>query len=288
MKKLRFNHIFLTLVAALALFTVSCTEDGENLTGSLNTEFDIVQDDATFDAEFDAIDYEVQRVMNADDGGRGAAGTGERQEDPCATVTVDRDNRTVTVDFGEENCEGLDGKLRRGKIIITHTGRFRDQDATTTVTFEGFFVNDHQVEGTRTIENLGPNEEGYLQQRITLTGGKITAPDGKFISREATWTRTWIRGNNPSEDEYLHEGSASGVNRRGIDYNVEITEPLKRKRACFRERIPFPVEGVKSITATNSEGETFTRTIDYGDGECDDLVMVTRNGEGPFEVKLRR
>ena len=287
MKKTNFNLKSLVLLTLLSLLAFSCSQEADTLNEE-DTDFEVVQDDATADAAFDAIDYEVQRIMNADEGGRESAGTGERAEDPCAVITFDLPNKTVTVNFGDENCEGLDGKMRRGKIMITYTGKFRDQNASSAVTFVDFFVNDHQLEGTRTISNIGANAEGYLQQQITLVNGKITLTNGKTITREANWTRTWIRGSNPSEDEYLHEGSASGSTRNGITFTVEITEPLKRKRACFAERIPFPVEGSKTITATNSEGATFIRTVDYGNGECDNLVMVTRNGNGPFEVALQR
>ncbi len=276
---------FSALALGLLVFLNSCTEDEDP---AVTIDEETLIDEAIADEAWDDIDYEVQRVMNFDDGGRELGGSGERQNDPCATVTRDRETKTVTVDYGTENCEGLDGRFRRGKIVISYTGSFRKSNATQTVTFEDYFVNDRKVEGSRAITNLGPNEEGYLQQQITLTNGKLTLTDGRKITRQATWIRTWVRGNNPQEDEYLITGSASGINRNGTTWQVEVTKALVKKRACYSDRVPFPVEGIRSYSLEKTDGSTSAIVLDYGNGDCDNLALVTKDGRGPFEIELKR
>lgn len=284
MKKLLIEKCCFYVVIA-AIFATSCTESEDNMIQESNIEEDVTISEAEAEITFDEVDYEIQRINNITDNGRITAGNGERTEDPCAQVTRDRETRITTINFGTENCEGLDGKMRRGKIIIVHTGTFREQNATFSTTFENFFVNDRGVEGTRIISNKGTDEDGYLVQEITLEGGKITFLDGTMFTRDASWTRTWIRGNNPSEDVYSHFGNATGTTRKGYDYTVIIEEnnAVMKKRACAKDRVRIPVAGIKTITATK-EDVTHTREVDFGSGECDNSINVTINGNSINEV----
>ncbi|NJN42253.1 MAG: hypothetical protein HC811_08570 [Flammeovirgaceae bacterium] len=75
-------------------------------------------------------------------------------------------------------------------------------------------------------------------------------------------------------DQWIVTGTASGINRHGVEYSMEIIKPLVYKRRCvFELKIVLPVEGTKVFT---SEGKEVI--IDFGDGECDNLVTVTVNG----------
>ncbi len=57
---------------------------------------------------------------------------------------------------------------------------------------------------------------------------------------------------------------------------MSITTPLIYKRGCF-----YPVSGTISIETDGEE----TKTIDYGDGECDNLITVTI-GDVTEEIEL--
>ena len=86
------------------------------------------------------------------------------------------------------------------------------------------------------------------------------------------------------EDYATLDGSASGVNQEGSTYTIEITETLVFKRACQPGRVFFPVQGEKVITVGEEEV-----IVDYGDGECDNLVRWTKDGETEEkEIEVRR
>ena len=63
------------------------------------------------------------------------------EEDSCPVITYYRNSepRKMIIDFGSE-CEGKDGKVRSGKIIITSSS-FEDMMVTRTKTFENFSVD---------------------------------------------------------------------------------------------------------------------------------------------------
>ena len=79
------------------------------------------------------------------------------------------------------------------------------------------------------------------------------------------------------DDECLITGDASGTTYKGFTYNNTIISALHWKRVCR-----FFVSGVIGI---NREGmEPFE--LDYGDGECDAIAVVRREGEEK-EITLR-
>ena len=196
----------------------------------------------------------------------------------CATIThdslVNSDLDTVTVDFGTTNCTCADGRNRRGKVIVTYTGRYRDSLTTITVGFNNYFVNDNQVLGTKTIVNNGHNAAGHLVYTITVNGQIIKANNGGTISWTANKVREWTAGENTmqwSDDMYSITGSASGTGANGTSYTANITSPLIRNMALGCRR--HFVQGTFELTPSNKP----MRTVDFGTGACDDIATVTIN-----------
>ncbi len=189
---------------------------------------------------------------------------------PCVTVIVDSGSnpKKVTIDFGTVNCLGNDGKNRRGKIIITHSGKFRDIGSVMTVTTQDFYVNDNKVELTKTVTCTAA-----LTWTIEVKNGKITlANGGGTITWSTSRTRKMIAGAlTPfilSDDKYEVTGSASGTNRGGIAYTMNITTPLLVDFSCAKSRV---TKGVITFTAAGKAD----RSIDFGNGTCDDEAVVT-------------
>ena len=184
---------------------------------------------------------------------------------------------TVVLDFGTEGCLDLKGNTRKGSITLIYSG---DRRISHTVIFTDFYLNGKSIEGTRTVNrtSLLP-----LTTEITLTDGKITWPDNSFATREASHTRIYnIDLQNPQSETIVIQrgGSATGVNRKGRNYSVEITKDIVFKRGCVELPIFIPVSGTKVIQAGAR-----TITIDYGDGSCDNKATITVNGESK-EISL--
>ena len=201
---------------------------------------------------------------------------------------------TLTVDFGTAGCTDKKGNVRTGKIIIIFTpGKRLYPGFSNTVTFVDFKINGVKVEGTRTVKNVSPNLDGDITYEITLTGGKLTFPDGTTATRETHHFRQWFRNGTPlvlSDDQQKILASftapnststtstASGTNRKGYSYQMQVTKDIVYKVSCLETKIFIPVSGTKTLTVTKGTN-TAQITVDYGDGTCDKIVTITINGK---------
>ena len=207
--------------------------------------------------------------------------------DTCAIITV-LDTamggwpKELTIDFGTGCTSSKDFRTRKGKVIATFYGKYKDSGTVITVTTDSFFVNDYMIEGADTITNNGLNANSNLTFSIDVSGGKVTTPLGEVITWESSRTIEWIEGDDtpwPSicDDVYLINGSANGTNRKGRIFTVNITAPL-RKEICCRHIVSGELEVIPDGLAT--------RTIKYVDqGNCSVIAIVTVNGK-EFIVQL--
>lgn len=206
----------------------------------------------------------------------------------CATISFDTASspRTLTIDFGATNCLCGDGNYRKGRILVSWTGPYRDSGSVRTITFDNYFVNYNQILGTKTVTNNGTNASGHPVYTVTVSGSIIWDPQyfggGGTSTYSSTRTREWSAGYNTlawSDDVYLISGTASGTTRIGSSYTMSTSEALK-KEIGFRHF----TDGVLNFTPSGK----FTRVIDYGyvNGGRDNLAQVTINGY-TFTVQLK-
>ncbi len=199
----------------------------------------------------------------------------------CATITVNPPvtdptfPKTVTVDFGATNCTDAYGVERRGVVEAVITGLYRDAGTVITVTPQNYYVNDYKIEGTKTVTNNGQNASGNTYFTIAIDNAKITYPNGDEITYESDRVREWVVGENTQgllgiyDDEYDITGTASGVNREGRAFDLTITSPLRVAVICH---------WIKSGTIEIQPQDLHLRTVDFGNGDCDDDATVTING----------
>lgn len=291
MKKFRFSTLPVYFLAAL--FTVACQEN-PNLQ---NLDSDVAEDALIADAAYDDIFLEVDAVMNLMDeqGYEQSSLKSAPDQEACVVITIVSDGdafwpRTITVDYGD-GCDisrynDSRERVRKGKIIIKISGPMWQEGSSREVTFEDFYINEHKVEGRRTVTNEGLWEDGdyaglwYFS--VTLDGGTVTTPEGQMISKDVNRTRTFVEGFDTkwdTRDDIWHlNGIATGVNRAGIAFSREITSPLWKEIGCR-----FITRGTVLIEA---EGRPDV-ILDYGEGDCDPLATLTMEGETK-EIRLRR
>jgi hypothetical protein len=175
------------------------------------------------------------------------------------TKTNTLDSTTVTIDFGTNNCLCKDQKYRRGKIIIHALANKKWAKAETV----NFYVNDNLIEGTRIIARSS------LLEVSVIGSTKITLGDSTTISedfnRSITLTEGYTTPSNTEDDVFSITGSTSGLSKKGA-YTTEIVSPLKRKRTCVNI-----VSGVVKIKMDKK----LDRLIDFGTGDCDNLVTLS-------------
>lgn len=204
----------------------------------------------------------------------------------CGTLSItpfDTINwpKTVTLDFGNSNCIGNDGRSRRGKIIAVYSHWLRDPGTTVTVNFDDYFVNDHEVLGTKTYTNNGYNAENHLTFTVSFPNCQIVKPNnGGTISWSTTRVHEWSAGETtftPLDDVWDVTGSANGTSADGVDFSLNIVQELNVKYGCRWIRsgiLDMDIEGLNTIT------------VNYGNGTCDANATCTYDGvDYPFVMQ---
>lgn len=266
----------LSLLVFFSAFVISCNDESRL---TLKDSQDIAEDALT-DSYFEDADDMSSLALQSDAATAGGATSPSNRQisvsdsrfchDVVVTITMSPNATqevpvgTITIDFGP-GCTDPRGNVRTGIITVNFNGRRFQPGSTVVWTTTNYTINGIQLEGTRTLTNITGSTEESPKFQIELEGGKATFPDETMATREASFTREWIRAANPVNDEMRLNGNASGTNRTGLAYTMNIQETLVFKRGCG-----FPVSGIKIYT---KEGKQIT--IDYGDGTCDRQVTYT-------------
>ena len=274
--------LLLSLTLFLAAMTFTACEKNEDDNTNTTLTVKAAEDEALADTYWNAIDSDIDFVSDLMENNGFKSVT-----DTCPMIIVDHPDsvffpRTITIDYGDNYCETWNGRLKKGKIIIHITNRMHLEGSVRTVTLEGFYINEHHIEGLKTLTNNGLNDSGHMNFDVTLEGGTITFPDGATITRTVNHNREWTVGiETPRywwDNEWLIRGTASGTNRNGNSFNNEITTPVLVKAVCR-----FPVSGIIDHNIT----DVGTVVLDYGNGECDNIATITF-GDETWEITLGR
>ena len=268
MNKLTFKLTLIAFLSAGILIT-SCNKKDDT---SPDNDTNISQDDALAENLFDDVTNIADEAYDL--GSEGLKSTNDGVFlGPCAEVTLDTvaDPHELIVDFGEENCLCNDGKYRRGKIIITFTGPYRKKGTVITTGFDEFHVNDHKIDGTKVVTNMGNNDDENPYFIVSVTG-VVHKANGATFSWNAEKQREWVEGfttRKIRDDVYHITGEASGIRPNGKTWEREIINELRKEMNC-----KFIVSGTVEIRPENLS----VRLLDYGDGECDNIATVLIDG----------
>lgn len=282
----------LHLLTAAAFFStltlISCKKDNTNNPppdGKMDLAVQASQEDGVTNQQFNDVFNISLGVKESDAGTSIGLGTGGgviyrpggnegTLGYPCFTVSVTPKGagewpKTAVFDFGN-GCKGVDGKTRKGKIIVVFTNAAYMPGAKITTTFDGYSVDSFAISGTQTIENTtSGNNFGFS---ITIVDGKLTNTNNGFwhsLSGKHTWTLVQGQSTptNFLDDQYQVTGTVQGGNSTGFTWSSEITDPLIRKLDCL-----WRVKGKLSIHWNqNPDGAI----LDYGDGTCDNKAVLT-------------
>ena len=269
----RTAKLLLPCCVLLAL-TFSCTKNNS----SDNTD-DETQSAADFSfAESTNDDVTTISTQSEDDGVTGSFddSTYGYLLSPCANVSIDNISvpHRIIIDFGAADCLCFDGKYRRGKILVSYTGRYRDSGSTHTISFDNYYVNSYKVDGTQTVINNGFNNAGNIAFSIQVNS-TITDTTGSTLTYTSLRKREWVSGESTDgllgwrDDVYSITGTASGTAFSGGHFAANITSPLIVALNCRwveKGAIEFKPDG------------KLTRTIDYGNGDCDNKATVSIAG----------
>jgi hypothetical protein len=196
--------------------------------------------------------------------------------DLCAVITHDVLNKKIVIDFGD-GCVGPYGRERRGKIIVNYSHVLGDSIANRIITFENYFVNNKGVSGTIELRDVAINAQGNLQCTKRLIDLTITFPNGEYVVFNGSRVREWLAGagdDNRFNNLYRITGSCTGRWSTGRTFTHEIVEPIIADWACAEQGNFARVAGVVEVSKLGGYKDR-KRTVDYGDGECDNIIVIT-------------
>ena len=274
--------LFVTLISIA--FFVGCTNNEKvDVPATSDT---ITTDDAIINSEIDATIDDVSNIV--EDQFSVQNNSVAKTSSPivssiaqCATITTVLANNTFTktIDFGTDGCTMPNGNILKGKIIISFSKDLTIKEKTISYTLEGFYHNGKLIEGNKTL-TLELKSTDLLATIHPVTTHsidmKITYADGKIYTRKGTRVREMVEGfstvNNWEDNVFNIWGYTITTFPNGSIYTntIQKTNPLVIKMSCKR---PFPVAGIAEITKKNG-----LATIDYGNGDCDNLATITING----------
>ena len=274
----------LLLFAAFATWALSsCKKDKEATDTETTVEatFELTADNST--ADFMAEDdNDVLMEVASDQNVLGNFAPTEVETNnvlACATVTVTPQAgfpKTIVILF-DSTCVGRDGIRRGGTVRLVISDSLRKPGSTAVMTFENYFVNRFKREGKHTFTNT--SQAGSRSWERKIEGGKITAPGGRFWLHESLKNTTQTAGIGSMgllDDVFSMTGHARTTNMLGESRTATITEPLQKKYACHNidsGRIRF-------------EAPNHFAILDYGNGVCDRIAVISINGRPPRTILL--
>jgi hypothetical protein len=275
-KQFLFAFTMLTLVIGFN----SCKKDKESVAEEFETTFELSGDQAvTNNLSQDAEDVFLEVAQDNNIAGNFAPEP-VNNIIPCATVTITSASgfpKTIVIDFGTSCTHN--GITRSGKINVTLTDSVRKPGSIATMTFTNYFVNLYKIEGTYKWTNTSTaNTRSW--DRVT-TGGKITAPNGKYWNHEGSRSVTQTAGvgtPTPTDDIFsVFPGTHTVTNSSNLSRTCTILEALQRKVSCANiDKGKIKVQGPNHYA-----------TIDFGDGTCDNLALLSIDGRTPRTIILR-
>lgn len=193
-----------------------------------------------------------------------------------ANSTKDIPQGTITIDF--KTGVTKNGVTRKGQIIITYYGKKGVTDSYRTLTYNNYSRNSIAFDNGMVFKHT--NTKDSTQFHHELTGGKLTFPDNTTILRTANYDVTLAYNTDKTLNSLTlsaHTGaahSATGTNRKGKDYTMDIVTPIVYKAECAAASMYVAASGSKTITAG-----LVSYTIDYGTGTCDNTITITVGGK---------
>ena len=183
--------------------------------------------------------------------------------------------KTVTIDYGTAGCTGVNGYVRKGKIIYTLNKKLINTGAVLNISFDNYYVNGYKLDGTYTITNNG--SANGLNITVQLVNGQVTYPAGNSYTKQTntTWVQTAGQATLTAlDDEYDVSGNGT-VSSSGNTLTATSRGNLHRTVVC-----PNTVSGILDLTYNNITG-----TLDFGSGSCDKTALLTVAGK-QYNVNL--
>jgi hypothetical protein len=213
----------------------------------------------------------------------------------CATVT-EYDNpdgtHTTIYDYGD-GCDEY-GALYKGKI--TYIWRNEGNDYYSKVVYEDYYSYGVKMNGmseysftsdgnsyfsTGEKENINDSTVSISPVEFNWSGSStgheeitMVTDDGFNYYYLSVYSNKWDSVSySVLEGEYYFKNESDENNS---EYHYTVTQPLVTNYKCIDSWVP--VSGVETITNKEND-KTSSYSVDYGNGTCDNLAVLTENGK---------
>jgi hypothetical protein len=211
----------------------------------------------------------------------------------CAKVT-DTDNEdgthTTIYDYGD-GCDEY-GSLTKGKI--TYIWKNYDNNYSSEIIYDHYYSYGVEMNGIskynftsdgNSYYSTGTKED-YNDSTVTIMpvefnwSGTSTGhddmtmiyDDGNSTYYRSDFSNVWDSiSYKVLQGDYYYSSTSDGY-----EYHYLVTKPLITDYSCTGSWVP--VSGIEIITTTEN-GETQEYTLNYGNGNCDNLAELTQDGE---------
>ncbi|MEB8329098.1 hypothetical protein OO009_07000 [Flavobacteriaceae bacterium KMM 6897] len=240
------------------------------------------KDDSSVPSDQELSQTEVKTVLEADDlsgiaddivaeaymdnssSGKSAKGANE-----CYVAVYDDNGFTMTF----ENCNIRNHQNVNGILNVIYTGQ--GENASFRVTYDNFSVGEIEFNGTRSFTIEMGTDQNSIAYNVTsdLT---ITKANGSILEVMGSKGVLITFGETLEEITFSVTGEWT-VNEGDNSYSLDVINPLVGNLAC-----EFLTEGVLKI---NKNG--LVVSIDWGDGECDDVATLIYPNDVREDFSLR-
>jgi len=270
--------VLASFIFASGILLNSCSKndnlmgDGSQNSSTLNTP---IQSDAVADNIYTNLSASVESdvlMLNLNNFQNLNMKSGNK-DFPCKVISIDHPDtnnypKVITINYGS-GCSvifGDDTITRSGKIIITTTNKLYIPGAQYNIIFDNYRENNVQVAGKFIVSFLGLNSAGNLEMTDSLIGGKLIINDTLTYTRNSVTTFEWYRAPDPFNDTIFINGSMSGINSMGQNYNNVIAKTLKLVRCpeLWQRWVIVDGQVVSTIDSTStSTNYSSTGCVEY-------------------------
>jgi len=200
----------------------------------------------------------------------------------CPLVTIEQGEnngypKKITLNYGEGTVLKNE-KVLSGIIVVEISAPKKSKDYTRMVTYDGFGVDTVIINGTSLV-TVDKNEETFRNFESDFI---FKLNEESTISRTSKRTWMWQEGletmDDQSDDIIQIDGIVEATNSNNDTYKKEIIDPLIRLGDCR-----FIVDGTVEMSLN---GAVFA-TLDYGNGDCNAVAIMTTDTE-TVEIDLTK
>ncbi len=148
------------------------------------------------------------------------------------------DSISIIVNYPDWDFLCPDGLYRRGDCIVRVYTPFSDTTGDAYIYFEGFAVEDNILSGDFTIKLEDDPANGNINYKATTGDISILRYESSGTVKwtyECTfvWTTGMDTPQDFTDDNFLVEGTATGISTYDIDFNMSITDGIVMDTSCI-------------------------------------------------------